>query len=123
PATFLSRAQEGMPIAGDYTQNLNHANIRADLTSFASNLLGSLRAGNPFADLHDLIGGRRIVPIASSAYPPSPAYTAPATPTRAAEIPDSFAYTLRIQLPGIDQTVNVDDIAGERITIFYVCAA
>ncbi|MFL5803189.1 MAG: RHS repeat-associated core domain-containing protein [Roseiflexaceae bacterium] len=118
--TFLSRAQSGSALTADYVQNLNQANIRADLSAYAVNLVQYLRAHSPFSSVGDLIGERRIVPARSSSYPAAPPYqviTSAPTPSFA-----SIAYTLHIQMPGIDYTTRIDSIAGERITLFYECA-
>jgi RHS repeat-associated protein len=120
--TFISDAEDGATITGDYVQNLNQANIRDDLGTYALNLVNYLRDHDTFIYPEELIGGRQIVPIESSSYPSSLPYEVTTTLGQATDIPDSFAYELTIQLPGIDYTVNVDDIAGERITIFYECA-
>lgn len=120
--TFIGHAEDDATITADYVQYLNQANIRDDLGSYALNLVNYLRSGDTFIYLKDLIGGRQIVPIESADYPPSLPYQVVSTSGQATNIPDSFAYTLTIRLPGLSYTVNVDDIAGERITIFYECA-
>ena len=120
--TFLARAIAGATVTPDYVQNINGTNIRSDLSSYALNLINSLRSSQTFASLDEMIGGRRISPIVSAVYPPAPPYTVLQTLGTASNIPNSLAYTLNIQLPGINYTANINDIAGERITIFYECA-
>jgi len=120
--TFISRAESGAIITPDYVKNLNQDNIRADLATYALDLVNHLRSGDTFAYPEDLVGGRRIVPIESTDYPSSLPYEVVSTSGQATDIPDDFAYELTVQLPGISYTVNVDEIAGERITIFYECA-
>jgi RHS repeat-associated protein len=121
-SVIVTRAENGATIDPNFVQNLNQTNIRADLTTCASNLVDYLRGGDTFVYPEDLIGDRQIAPVESTSYPSFPPYTVVSTSGQAPDIPDSFAYELTIQLPGIDYTVNVDDIAGERITIFYECA-
>jgi YD repeat-containing protein len=121
-STFIGRAESGATITSDYVRNLNYANIRDDLESYALNLVNNLRTGDTFIYPEDLLGSRQIVPVESTGYPPPPSYTVVTISGQATDIPDSLAYELTIQLPGISYTVNVDDIAGERITIFYECA-
>jgi RHS repeat-associated protein len=121
-SVIISRAENGATIDPNFVQNLNQTNIRADLATCASNLVDYLRGGDTFVYPEDLIGDRQIVPVESTSYPSFPPYTVVSTSGQAPDIPDSFAYELTIQLPGINYTVNVDDIAGERITIFYECA-
>jgi RHS repeat-associated protein len=120
--TFISRAESGAIITPDYVQNLNQTNIRDDLADYALNLVNYLRSGETFVYPEDLIGGRQIMPIESTSYPAALPYEVVTTLGQATDIPDDFAYELTIQLPGINYTVNVNDIAGERITIFYECA-
>lgn len=121
-SVIISRAENGATIDPNFVQNLNQTNIRTDLATCASNLVNYLRGGDTFVYPEDLIGDRQIVPVESTSYPSFPPYTVVSISGQAADIPDSFAYELTIQLPGINYTVNVDDIAGERITIFYECA-
>jgi len=120
--TFLTRAQTGATITPDYTQNLNQANIRTDLANYAHNLVNYLRNNQTFASLDEMIGGRRISPGVSAAYPAALPYPVVTTSGQASNIPNSLAYTLTIQLPGINYTTKINDIAGERITVFYECA-
>lgn len=120
--TFVSDAEDGATITADYVRNLNQSSIWDDLDNYALNLVNYLRSGDTFIYPEDLIGGRQIVPIESTDFPSSLPYQVVSTSGQAADIPDDFAYMLTIHLPGIDYTINVDDIAGERITIFYECA-
>jgi RHS repeat-associated protein len=120
--TFLVDAQSGATITLDYTQNLNQANIRGDLANYALNLVNYLRSSKTFASLDAMIGGRHISPATSAAYPAALPYTVVQTSGTANNIPNSLAYTLNIQLPGVNYTTRINDIAGERITVFYECA-
>jgi RHS repeat-associated protein len=120
--TFIDDAEDGATITPDYVQNLNQTNIRDDLATYALNLVNYLRDHDTFIYPEELIGGRQIERIQSTAYPPSLPYTVVENLGQANDIPDDFAYVLNVRLPGIDYTVNVDDIAGERITVFYECA-
>jgi len=120
--TFISRAESGATITSNYVWNLNQANIRTDLATYARNLVNYLRSGDTFTYTEGLIGGRQIAPVDSTTYPPSLPYTVVQQSGSASDIPNSFAYAMTVQLPGINYSVNVDDIAGERITIFYECA-
>lgn len=123
--TFVGRAEDGAiitPPDPGYVQYLNQDNIREDLESYALNLIDYLRSGDTFMYPEELIGGRSIESVESSDYPSSLPYQVVSTLGQEDDIPDDFAYELTIELPGINYSVNVDDIAGERITIFYECA-
>jgi len=120
--TFISRAESGATITSNYVWNLNQANMRTDLATYARNLVNYLRGGDTFTYTEGLIGGRQIALVDSTAYPSSLPYTVVQQSGSANDIPNSFAYAMTIELPGINYRVNVDDVAGERITIFYECA-
>ena len=120
--TFISHAESGATITSNYVWNLNQANTRTDLATYARNLVDYLRSGDTFTYTEGLIGGRQIASVDSTTYPSSLPYTVVQQSGSANDIPQNFAYRLTVQLPGINYTVNVDDIAGERITIFYECA-
>jgi RHS repeat-associated protein len=122
PPLFINDAEDTAIITSDYVRYLNQTNIRNNLAGYASNLTRYLRSNHTFIYTEELIGGRQIVPVNSATYPSSLPYTVVQQLDQADDIPDSFAYVLNIQLPGINYTVHVDDVAGERITIFYECA-
>lgn len=120
--TFVNQAESGATIATDYFSHLNHTNIEGNLSQYAINLATALREDDPFISLEDLIGGRQIVPIESTSYPSGLHYSVHQIMGRANGLASDFAYHLSLSLSGINYTTRIDDIAGERITIFYECA-
>jgi RHS repeat-associated protein len=118
--TFMQRAQIGATVTPSYTLNINEANVRADLATYAANLVDYIRVHSPTASLEQVIGGRRIVQSEMTSYPTALPYalsiTNQATHTT---IPDGYRHTLRVQHVGIDHTFNTFEIAAKRVTIFY----
>lgn len=119
--TYLNSATSGATITTDYAQNINRTNIRNNLTTYANNLAGYLRANMPTATIDDVVGGKAIDLI----YGTIPHYTSPPLQNTAyalqdeTDVPISMKPTLRIQYQGIDQTYSSDAIYGHRLTITY----
>jgi RHS repeat-associated protein len=119
---FLAAAESGSTIRADYVRYINETNINSHLTQYSNNLINYLRTNAPFAYLEDVIGGREIVPETLDGYPTQLPYTVESSWGETAEMPDDFMYKLHIEHLGIDYWANLPDIAGERVTIFYVGA-
>ena len=136
PATFLSDAESGATIdgSGNYVQNMNSKNIRADLQTMTSNLvtyiknnaIGSAPAGTATVD--DVLGGQAIVPLTLPfTWQTSLSYEAPGdVPTIwTGDVPNTYKTTLQVQYPlstggwSIDQTFTSDQLAGSRLTVFF----
>lgn len=120
--TFVNRAESGANITSNYVEDLNQANIASDLAGYATNLVTALRNADPFIPLEDVIGGRSIDPVTSTAYPAALPYTVVQQLGQSDTVADEFAYMLSIQMSGIDYTTRANSIAGERITLFFECA-
>jgi RHS repeat-associated protein len=75
-STFLNDAESGATgIGTPVVSGINRANVRRDLTSYASSLVTYLKTNNPAAATSDVVGGVSIVPL--------PPYTPPTSgPTR-----------------------------------------
>ncbi|HUW14729.1 MAG TPA: transglutaminase domain-containing protein, partial [Anaerolineae bacterium] len=116
---FLASAQTGSTVQANYVRNINEANINGRLAQYGTNLATHLRANLSFAYLHEVIGGREILPETLDGYPTELPYTVLESRGTAQEIPGDLVHRLHIQLPGIDYRANLPDVAGERITIFY----
>jgi len=132
--TFLSNAASGATITGDYVQNMNAANINADLVAMTSNLvsyidsntIGSATPGTATVD--DILGGQAIVPITlpfawNTALPYEMVGD---TPTRwTGDVPLGYKTTLQVQYPhsvsgwAIDETFTSDQLAGARLTLTF----
>jgi hypothetical protein len=57
---FLSRATSGATVTANSIRNANEANIRADLATYGSNLVGHIRANYPKAERGAVLGERKI---------------------------------------------------------------
>lgn len=134
-STFMTNAQSGATVTTDYALNINRANIRADLQTYAGNLatyiknntIGSAPAGTATVD--DVLGGQEIVPVTLPLLQTSLPYQQPGdTPTRwSGDVPSSFKPTLRVQYPNwsnpnvwdMDYQNTSDNLAGKRFTLWY----
>ncbi|WP_200348764.1 DUF6531 domain-containing protein [Halochromatium glycolicum] len=118
-ASFLAAARSGSAEGTHFIQDLNRANVRARLSDYASSLIEQIRNTTPAATLEEVIGGRAVEPAVSdlrqSTHPLGQSILA----EWSGDIPAQYQTTLRIQLPGIDQTLNSSDIYGRRLTLFY----
>lgn len=118
---YLNSAKAGATVDADYIQNINRANVRANLTTLANTLATHVRANLPAGDLADLVGGRSIIPHAGPNLRQStlPYQNLLVPVTEFTDIPDSYKPTLRIQYAGIDATFTSDAIGSARLTITY----
>lgn len=119
---FLSRATEGMTITSDYLQNLNRANIRADLTGYSSNLGTYIESNFSGKGMDEIIGGREIIPLTGQ----------PLTETLPYEVERFYEYNgyfegrdwglstmVTITYQGWDHLFPAFDIYGERLTLSF----
>ncbi len=121
-ATFLSRANSGATITADYVQNMNRANIRADLDTFSNNLVTWIKNNDHGASLDDIMGGRSI--IQNDASVPTrqvghPFLKSGTTPTVLTALPQSLKATMAVAFDTINVTFNTEDLAGKRLTLFW----
>lgn len=119
---FVNAAQSGSTVAADYVQRINEAQLQGRLTTYATNLLNHLRTNAPAAPLAEVIGGRAIVAQTTSTLPTVLPYTVESVAGEVVTLPDSLAFKLRVQTPGLDHEVKLTDIAGQRVTLFHVAA-
>ncbi len=123
---FMDHAQAWATVDPIYVQNMNEANVRADLTAYSMNLVNYIQNNMPDATLAEVIGGREIVATEMSAYPTSLPYALDVTnEITYTTIPDAYRHTLRVEhegYEGIDHTFYTFQIAGQRVSIFYDAA-
>ncbi|MFN9729546.1 MAG: RHS repeat protein, partial [Pseudomonadota bacterium] len=142
--TFLGNtvATAGATVTADSVLNLNRANVRATLTTYANNLATHIRANNPHGALHDVLGGPG--PITAD-FPSAPQRLTALLPTcpgpgavmitqRCQVAPpvvmregnadpatdvNAFRVDLRVQFLGIDKTYTSHALYGRRLTITF----
>ena len=120
--TFLGDAGQGATSdpGGGWVKDLNEANVRDDLAGYGMALAKYIDGNMPGADLPEVIGGLRIVPVETAAYAGSLPYAlAVSNETTYTSVPASYRHTLRIQHRGIDRTFYTFEIAGARLSITY----
>ena len=117
---FMTHAQEGAIVASDLVQDMNEANIQADLTTYSMNLVEYIQTQMPDATLAEVIGGREIVAAEMTSYPTElPHAQDVANESTYATVPDAYRHTLRVEHRGIDHVFRTYEIAGKRVSIFY----
>jgi RHS repeat-associated protein len=122
--TYQSSTLVGSTSNADSVQNINRANIRNNLTAYASNLANYIRTNKPTATLDDVIGGKTIDPFYGSLRQVTlPYQDTSRAAVESADIPNNLKTTLRIQYQGIDQSYTSDAIYGRRLTITYNAAS
>ena len=135
-ASYLASAKLGATTGANSIAGLNRPNVRANLTTSASNLVTYLRVNKPAADIDDVLGGKTIVPTDAC----FPAFVLQSCLTRqtqlpyrntsygtllwTGEIPNEYRVLMRVTLqspgtsvPGIDQLLLADFFYGKRLTI------
>lgn len=120
--TFMTRAKTGATVTADYVQNMNRANIRADLTTMTTNLVSWIKTNNSGASLDDIVGGRTInqvdalVPLRQTTHPRQKVGVTPVVWTA---IPNSYRATLNVVYDTINTTFFTSDLSGKRLTLFF----
>lgn len=139
--TFLTNARAGATVTADSVLNLNRANVRANLTTYANNLATHIRTNNPHGALHDVLGGAGPItpdfsttPQRLTALPTcaplnttvpaglcqvaAPVVVKEADPVAANNL-DNYRVDLRVQFLGIDRTYTSHALYGRRLTITF----
>jgi YD repeat-containing protein len=121
---FLSDA--GGTINSVSISNINRANLRADLVSYATNLINTINQNNRTWSVGNVIGGKLIQPlqgspirVQDSSITPSSAF--PATCPNQSPTPECRTF-VTITMPGASSSQAIklytDQIYGHRITVF-----
>jgi RHS repeat-associated protein len=120
-AAFIADANP--TVTATTIQGVNRTQLRADLTTYASNLAAYIRTNAPTAGVSDVLGGGTIIPtpltngqtIRQTA---NPNQSGP--PATVATLPAAYTATISITLPGASAyTFNSTDIYGHRLSIFF----
>lgn len=121
-STFLTNAKSGATVTADYVQNMNRANIRADLDTMTGNLVSWIKANDHAAGMDDILGGRNIVqydaatPLRQTAHPFLKSGSSVTTWT---SVPQAYKATMHTVYDTIDVTFNTEDLAGKRLTLTF----
>jgi RHS repeat-associated protein len=121
-STFLTRAKSGATVTSDYVQNMNRANIRADLDTMTGNLVSWIKTNDHAAGMDDILGGRNIVqydaatPLRQTAHPFLKSGSSITTWT---SVPQAYKATMHTVYDTIDITFNTEDLAGKRLTLTF----
>jgi RHS repeat-associated protein len=122
---FYDEADDGASIVYGWPSSVtdvNQTNINANLDTFSENLTDYIKTNYPEGDLRDVIGGRRITPVALSELPPSLlSYTVSSRDDEFASgsMPDLYRTSLRIQYEGLDETLVSSNIYGRRLSLDF----
>ena len=118
--------------------SINRSKLRADLTSFANNLITYIKANNPAYRLSDIIGGKTIIPLAGSPVrQTSLPYISNNQPSGfpqnwGGSVPNAYRSCLAVSMPGVSSqepcnaattqttVLYADQTYGQRITVFSV---
>lgn len=112
----------GGTVGTDYVQNLNEASLKSTLDGYTLNLANYIRANYPNAQTSEIIGGKTIVPQTLATLPASLDF--PNVPQYYwTDIPDTYVHKVRIKHGGIDQTLNIPDLAGQKLSLVYRAGA
>lgn len=119
---FLSRATSGATVTTNSIRNANEANIRADLATYGSNLVGHIRANYPKAERGAVLGERKIKSTAVYSLPtalPHVAFIDETTRQTYTALPAAYFWRIIVQHQGISRTNRLFECAGKRVSIFY----
>jgi RHS repeat-associated protein len=115
-AALLSDA--GGTVGANFVQNLNETSLKSALDGYTLVLSNYIRSNYPNAKISDIIGGITIIPQTLIPLPTSLDF--PSTPQSYwTDIPDNFIHKVRIAHGGIDQTLNIPNLSGQKLSIVY----
>jgi RHS repeat-associated protein len=110
--------------------NVNRANLRADLTAYANNLINYITENGDAFSVGDIIGGRSIAPPSDIVFHDLPGITpSPTFPGNSGNCPNQTSTVecrtyVEITMPGATagQAIKLytDQIYGHRITVFSI---
>jgi hypothetical protein len=130
-------ADAGGTIDSVSISGINRTKMRSNLVSYANNLVTYIKANNPTFTTSDVIGGKKIVPLAGSPIrQTSLPYLSTSQPAGfpqiwGSSVPNAYRTCFTISMPGVaptqcgsvsSQTIQFfsDQVYGQRITIFSV---
>lgn len=116
-SALLSAA--GGTSGSNYVQNLNETGLKNALDGYSLNLANYIRTNYPNAHTSEIIGGSTIVPQTLTSLPTNLDFSSTLTPVYWPDIPDTYVHKVRIKHGGIDQTLNIPDLAGQKLSIVY----
>lgn len=119
--TLAAQAAVGATIdPGDvYLQNMNQANVRSQLSSYSNALVSYIKTNNPTATLDDVIGGRKIIPLAGPVRITSLPYQDPfETPVVWAAMDDGYRCYVDVVCADINVQFYGSDVHEQRLCIF-----
>ncbi len=118
-STFLSGALAGAFVTGNSVRNLNETNIDLALAGYAANLSTEIETNHTGSTIDGILGGRTIERLTSFPRQTSLPSQTDVYEEWTGDIPSAYRTTMRLALPGLDETFNTDSLSGKRLTIFY----
>jgi YD repeat-containing protein len=121
-AGMLAQARVGATIDpnGIFVQNENRTNLRAQLATYANSLVSYIRSNSPAATLDDVIGGRKIVPLAGPVRLTHLPYQDPLdVPVIWSSVPDGYRVTVDVVCADINVRFFGSDVHQQRLCIFF----
>ncbi|MDD5760275.1 MAG: transglutaminase-like domain-containing protein, partial [Desulfobulbaceae bacterium] len=115
--TALTQAAGGT-VGTDFVQNLNETGLKTSLDAYSLNLANYIRTNYPNAEIEEIVGGRKIKPEYLDQLPTGLNFS-DIPQSYWTDIPATYIHTIRIKHGGIDQTFNIADLAGKRLSMTY----
>jgi hypothetical protein len=119
-------AIEGAIVGDDYVSGLSETNLAGSLDTYKNNLMSYVETNMPGANIKDIIGYREITQKAKGIFPPvdnGGPFGISEERERFSEIPNSMRYLVNFQVPGINYSIAMPQIAEKSISISYVPAS
>lgn len=117
---LLASALQGASVNALGVRDMNEANIRADLTAYATNLIQHIRTHHESDRVEEVLGGPRIIPQTYTGLPTTLPYAFwIANYVSFTELFDDDYFRVRIEHLGIDKEFKGHELAGKRVSIRY----
>lgn len=127
-AALLAAVQQGATVTPHYTQNLNQANLQAQLASHQNQIKAYINStpGGASATVGDVLGSQRILPRNFSMLPGTLAHPLVVLGNQRAELPDEMRWKVALNLhqnandvPNVNVELPMAQLDGKRLAISY----
>ncbi|MGE0333636.1 MAG: transglutaminase family protein [Ramlibacter sp.] len=127
-ATLLAAVQQGATVTPHYTQNLNQANLQAQLASYQNQVKAYINStpGGASATVGDVLGGQRIQTRNFSMLPGTLAHPVVVLGNQRAELPDELRWKVALSLhqnpydaPNVNVELPMAQLGEKRLAISY----
>jgi Transglutaminase-like superfamily len=103
----------------DSVKNVNESGLRNILDGYALSLADFIKSDYPNAQTSDIVGGSKILPQNLISLPTSLDFPVAIVDFWEFDVSDIYVHKVNIKHGGINQPINIPDLAGQKLSIVY----